>query len=70
MSHKIIVEFGSSFENDSVVPIPLGRLMLGDTIGRLIFCPDGKMKMIINETAVKSGHLLIFPEMNTTGLFI
>lgn len=48
---KVEIEFPGNFEDGGVLPISIGRLILGDSVCRLYFGPDGKMKMFCDAGA-------------------
>lgn len=56
---KIEVEFDKDFEGDTVLPIHLGRIMIGTYIARLGFFPDGKVRMFVEKRAVDDGSLVL-----------
>ena len=47
---KILIDFETGFEGDTVVPITIGRIMLGNHVGRLYFHPDGKIKLYVDRS--------------------
>lgn len=59
---KVLVDFPACFESDRVLPIQLGRVMVGNHVGRLIFCDDGKMRLILPIEAINDGSLIVMGE--------
>lgn len=53
-------------DNISGKPVgkPVGRLQIGDYIVRLLFCPDGVMRMIIPADAKTDGSIIWSPARN------
>lgn len=54
------IKFPHAFEHDRDLPIPLGRIHIGDHIGRLSFCPDGKLRLFISKTALEDGSVVVY----------
>ena len=50
--------------NDNIIGKPVGRLQIGDYIVRLLFCPDGVMRMIIPADAKTDGSIIWSPARN------
>ena len=59
MTHKVEIEFEQSFDTNEVLPIHLGRLIIGNHIGRLFFSPEGKTILAINEKATKDRSIIL-----------
>jgi hypothetical protein len=69
---KAEIEFEQDFDGNHILPIPLGRLYLGDYCVRLFFSPTGKMVMFVPGEAVRDGLLIIgkiLPEVVGLDLF-
>ena len=49
MPHKIEIEFPAAFESNVPGTIHLGRLQIGNSVGRLRFGIDGKMHLYIHK---------------------
>ena len=58
---NVEIDFQQDFDSNNPVPIQVGRLYLGSTVARLMFAPDGKVKLWAHQAAVDSGHLIIMP---------
>ena len=53
---KIEIEFPVDFDGTTPTSIPLGRLIIGDAVCRLIFRPDGKVHLLCSSEAKKFIH--------------
>ena len=42
---KVSIEFPSEFETDEILPLPIGRLMIGGRVCRLVFTPAGELHL-------------------------
>lgn len=40
---KVEIDFPADFESDTVSSLPIGRLLVGDSVFRIQFAPDGKV---------------------------
>lgn len=69
MSKKVEIEFSVDFSTDRVIPKHLGRIQLGNHIGRLMLFPDGQVRLGISNTAKTDGSI-VFVESNDGVLFI
>lgn len=56
---KVEVNFDSEFD-DTILPIPLGRIHVGNHIGRLCFLPSGKTALIVSAEAIKDGSIVLW----------
>jgi hypothetical protein len=56
------IEFEYDFERDVMFPIPLGRLVIGNYLARLVFSPEGKTILFISEKAVKDGSIVLLKD--------
>lgn len=54
---KVEIEFDSEFGTEDLLPKPLGRLMLGPYVGRLVLLPDGCLALGIDERAITEGYV-------------
>ena len=56
---KVEVDFPSSFELNCALPIPIGRIYLGPYTGRLVFYPDGKVRLYVPRAAIDEGYVVV-----------
>ena len=40
---KVEIDFPADFEIDTICSLPIGRLLIGDSVFRIQFAPDGKV---------------------------
>lgn len=60
---KVEVDFPADFESDRVIPIHLGRLMIGPHVARLYLCPDGNVRMSISKSAIEQGFIVTYDQI-------
>jgi hypothetical protein len=60
---KIEIDFEKGFDSDGILPIPLGRIHIGDHIGRFFFSPKGKTVLCINSKAIKDGSVVLVEDL-------
>ena len=58
---KVEVDFPAPFDREGqvVLPIHLGRLMLGSHIARLYFKPNGTMTLAVDKRAIEDGSIVL-----------
>lgn len=66
---KVIVDFPAIFDSDEPLPLQLGRLVLGSHIVRLVFTPDGQMKMAISQKAIDDGSVIVHSGTTETPIY-
>lgn len=54
---KVEIDFEKDFESNSYIPIPLGRLHIGNHTGRLFFNINGKTVLYIDKRAIEDGSI-------------
>ena len=64
---KIEIEFEKDYETDKPILIHLGRLQIGNHIGRLVFTPEGNQRLVISEAAKEDGSILFVEEHQFMG---
>lgn len=57
---KVEIQFPASFTSDELLPIPIGRLQLGPYVARLVFCPDGNVRLAVDKAAIDNGYIKTF----------
>lgn len=57
---KIAIDFPANFGSDRVLPIQLGRLILGHHVVRVLFTKEGQMELLIPAGAVADGSVHIY----------
>ena len=58
------IKFEKDFEGGGEIAKPVGRLQIGDYVVRILFCPDGVMRMIIPANAKTDGSIIWSPTRN------
>ena len=48
---KVEIDFPTTFETDEIISLPIGRLLIGDSVFRVQFCPDGKVHIFGSSAA-------------------
>lgn len=56
---KVEIDFDYDLEREKYLPIPLGRLHIGDHIGRLFFSPEGKTILFVDKCAIEDGSIVL-----------
>ena len=56
------IEFQEDFASKVALPIPLGRIHIGNYIGRLFFTVSGKTVLYVSKGAVADGSLVLLGE--------
>ena len=59
---KVEIDFAESYEENTALPIPIGRIYIGNYVGRFFFTPEGKTRLFINEKAVEDGSLVLLKD--------
>ena len=62
---KVEVDFDQSFDSEQLIAKSLGRLQIGNHIGRLYFTPEGKTRLVINKKAIKDGSISFMDILST-----
>ncbi len=66
---KIEIDFETDFDRGKALPIHIGRLSIGNHIGRFYFSPKGKTVLYINSKAIEDGSVVLLKNCdNITGL--
>ena len=68
---KIVeVKFPTSFEDGhKALPMPLGRLVIGIHVCRIMFSPEGRMILYAPKIAVDDGSIILYPSPEPDGLY-
>ena len=59
---KIEIEFPCDFESNTYQPLPIGRINIGKSVGRLFFGIDGKIHMWLPQSAMAYIHTYNYDE--------
>lgn len=66
---KIEINFPGDFESGRAGALPVGRIMLGGYVLRLVFTPRGEVVGLIDKGAIASGNLILMKSPEEGGLF-
>lgn len=56
---KIEINFPADFDSDKVLPLQIGRIIIGKHIARLMFTTKGEVTMYIDKSAVEDGSIIL-----------
>jgi hypothetical protein len=60
---KVEIEFPTSFDETVETYIHIGRIYIGDHVGRLVLCKDGQVRMAISSKAATDGSLMFYEDL-------